>query len=173
MTTRSIVLAGAVLASSCAIRGPTLDPKALGCYTVESHGWSAQAASVTGFRALPRTLVLDSSFVAEGGRRVILPAAWEFQGSRRNGANWDNTAVSWMRIDDSIITVPSASAFHDLSGDSIIVRWRGWGGGLTAFLAPTAYGYRGLAQLDPRQLAKGAPTIVVELHSTACSASAE
>jgi hypothetical protein len=150
-----------------------LDPKALGCYTVESHGWFAQAASVTGFRALPRTLALDSGFVVEGRRRVILPAEWQFQGSRRNGASWDNTWSTWMRVDDSIITVPSARAFHDLSADSIIVSWRGWGGGLTAFLAPTVYGYRGLAQLDPRQLARGAPTIFVELHRTACSSPAE
>ena len=159
------------LAASCAIRAATLNPKALGCYTVQSHGWSEQAASVTGFRALARTVVLDSVFVQEGGRRVIVPPEWQVQGVQRNRATWDNTASSWMRINDSIIFIPSASAFHDLAGDSIIVRWAGWGGGLTAFLAPTAYGYRGLAQLNPRQLATGAPTILVELYRTSCSSS--
>ncbi len=159
---------GLLLAVACTLRGPTLDPQALGCYTVTSFGWSRQAAQVTGFNALPRTVILDSVFLQEGGRRIFVPAEWQSEGGRRNSATWDNTFATWLRIDDSIVTIPSRSAFHDLGGDSIVVRWRGWGGGLTAFLEPTPFGYRGLAQLDPRQLARGAPAITVELHHSPC-----
>jgi hypothetical protein len=156
---------GLLLAVACTLRGPTLNPQALGCYIVTSFGWSRQAAQVTGFHALPRTVTLDSAFVQEGARRIFVPAEWQSEGS----ATWDNTFATWLRIEDSIVTIPSRSAFHDLGGDSIVVRWRGWGGGLTAFLEPTTFGYRGLAQLDPRQLARGAPRVTVELHRSTCS----
>jgi len=163
---------GGLLAAGCTLRSATLNPQALGCYTVTSFGWSGQAAQVTGFDALPRTVILDSVFVQEGGRRIFVPAEWQSEGSRRNLATWDNTFGSWLRIDDSIVTIPSRSAFHDLGGDSIVVRWRGWGGGLTAFLEPTTFGYRGLAQLEPRQLAPGAATITVELRRFTCPSKA-
>ena len=162
-----LYVVGLLLAVACTLRGPTLNPRALGCYTVTSFGWSRQAAQVTGFAALPWTVVLDSTFV-EGGRRIFVPAEWQSDGSRRNYATWDNTFATWLRIDDSIVTIRSRTAFHELGGDSIVVRWRGWGGGLTAFLEPTTFGYRGLAQLDPRQLARGAPRVTVELHRSTC-----
>jgi len=163
---RSVI--GLLVAAACTLRGPTLNPQALGCYTVTGFGWSRQAAQVTGFDALPRTIILDSVFVQDGGRRIFVPAEWQSEGSRRNLATWDNTFGTWLRINDSIVTIPSRSAFHDLGGDSIVVRWRGWGGVLTAFLAPTTFGYRGLGQLDPRQLARGAPRITVELRRFTC-----
>jgi len=162
------VLTSALLLE-CALRPPVLTTRALGCYDVHVQGWSNAAAQVTGFAALPRTLALDSVFVAEGGRRVIVPADWLVQGANRNHTTWGNTLGDWQRLGDSLIFLRSATEFHQLAADSIVVSWSGWGGSLTAYLAPTPFGYRGVAQLQPRPLAKGLPPIFVELERRACA----
>ena len=162
------VLTSALLLG-CAWRPPALTTRALGCYVVHVQGWSHAAAQVTGFAALPSSLALDSVFVVEGGRRVVVPGDWLVQGANRNHTTWGNTLGDWLRLGDSLVFPRSTTGFHELAADSIVVSWSGWGGSLTAYLAPTASGYRGLAQLQPRPLAKGLPPIFVDLDRRACA----
>jgi hypothetical protein len=157
------------LVLGCALRPPLLTTRALGCYDVHVQGWSNAAAKVTGFAALPSTLALDSVFVVEGGRRVIVTADWLVQGANRNHTTWGNTLGDWQRLGDSLIFLRSTTGFHELAADSIVVSWSGWGGSLTAYLAPTTFGYSGLGQLEPRPLAKGLPPIFVKLDRRVCS----
>jgi hypothetical protein len=158
-----------LIAATAACYAPAPVPQtALGCFAVNPIGWSRAAGRVTGFDTLPRSLALDSSFVADGGHRVILARTWQDQPPNINTASWRNEISEWRRLDDSIIFIRARSAFHTLGADSIVITWRGWGGSLTAFLAQTGTGYRGLAQLEPRPLAAGVARITVELTKTAC-----
>ena len=166
---RFLTVLASALVLGCALRPPRLTTRALGCYDVHVQGWSNAAAKVTGFAALPSTLALDSVFVVEGGRRVVVTADWLVQGANRNHTTWGNTLGDWQRLGDSLIFLRSNTGFHELAADSIVVSWSGWGGSLTAYLAPTAFGYSGLAQLQPRPLAKGLPPIFVKLDRRVCS----
>jgi len=152
-----LVLAG------CLAPPPPVPRQALGCFSVHPSAWSAAAVYVTGIRRLPSSIILDSSFTPSGARRIRLPT-----NTSHVFAEWSNELYEWRRFDDSILPWPSRNAFHTLANDSITVTWSGWGGWLTAYLAPTGTGYTGLAQLNPRQLANGAPAITVTLERMTC-----
>jgi len=143
-------------------------PQALGCFAVSASGWSEGASRVTGLANLPGIVSLDSSFAAEGGRRVLVPRSWRDDPPRINVATWSNELGEWRRLDDSVFFVRSSSVFHTLGNDSITVTWRGWGGWLTAYLALASDGYAGLGQLVPRPLAAGLAPITVRLRRVPC-----
>ena len=147
---------------------PPVPQAAIGCFTVSAVGWSAAAGRVTGFDTLPKAIALDSSFAPDGGHRVLLAGSWQDQAPNINTASWTTEGPAWRRFGDSIIFVPARSAFHTLAADSITITWRGWGGSLTAFLARSDAGYRGLAQLEPRPLAAGVAPVNVELRRIPC-----
>ena len=149
--------------AACMAPPPPAPRQALGCFSVHPSAWSTTAVHVTGIRQLPASIVLDSSFTTSGARRVWLP-----KNTPGVVAEWSTDLYEWRRFDDSIVPWPSRDAFHTLANDSITVTWGGWGGRLTAYLAPTATGYAGLAQLSPRQLANGASGIIVTLERVLC-----
>ena len=157
------------LLGGCAFHGPTLTRHALGCYTVTADGWSEETGKAVAFSELPGMVRLDSTFDGNGGRRVLVPRTWKFQGIQTLRAAWGNTAGEWRRLPgDTLIPVPSGVMFHELAADSIVVSWSSWGGGVAAFLAPDGGGYSGIGQITPRQLARGLRPLMISLRRTSC-----
>ena len=159
---------------ACAFHGLTLSRKALGCYRVTAGGWTPETANVVGFDVLPSVVALDSALKPYGGqgehRGVLVPRTWRIQGVRENRAGWSNTISGDWRLlpGDTLIFVRGSTWPHEMAGDSILVEWSGWGGAITAYLAPTEDGYSGIGQLEPRPLAKGLAPVMIHLRKVSC-----
>ena len=168
LTVGSLALAFGV---ACAIRGPTPLPwMALGCYAVSANGWTAETGEVVGFSELPEVIALDT--IRSAWESVVLvPKDWSWEGPNKiNNAGWSSTLRGdWMHLPgDTIIMMRSKSVFHELANDSIIVRWS-WLGSVNTFLAQTADGYAGFAQITPRELSRNLPPLWVRLKRMGCA----
>ena len=153
-----------LLAAGCMRAGPKLSPDVAGCYSVEATDYSDTHAAVTGFRALPRIVALDTSY----GGRVLVPKAW-----RAADPPNINSAVLTLesyprKVVGDYIVFDRYSRVHALAGDSVIVTLRGWGGAMGLFLAREDDGFSGLGAFQPLMRPEDVPPIRVRLRQAPC-----
>lgn len=135
--------------------------RAIGCYEVDASTWTSSRATEYGF-SFPDRIELDSAFAAD---RPSARRGWPWNDDV--GVYWDNTASDWMLAGDTIVGIPSRTAFHTLDKDSIIVTFTSRRDGFQAWLAPTSAGYRGLAQRVDWKTGRR-ESVPMELRRTAC-----
>jgi hypothetical protein len=165
-SSRTLGLASFVLllAAGCMGPGPKLSPSVVGCYSVDAREYTSVHAAITGFRALPRIIALDTAY----GGRVLVPKAWRAADPPNiNSAQLTLESLPWRVIGDYIV-FDQYSGPHQLGADSVIVTLRGWGGSMAMFLAREDDGFSGLGAFQPLMKPEDAPAISIRLRPAAC-----
>lgn len=152
--------------AGCALfaAGPSLSPRLAGCYSVEAPSYGAAHAAITGFRALPSRIILDTAYRG----RVRVPRWWRLADSPRgNMAGLRLEGRHWVVRGGAVYFDPY-ERLHTLGADSIIVAFSGWGGTMSAYLERTANGFTGFAAFAPTMNAAEVPAVRVTLRSATC-----
>lgn len=153
-----------LLGAGCFGPGPSLSPSVVGCYSVEARDYTSVHAAITGFRALPQIVALDTAYRG----RVLVPRAWRAADPPNvNSAGLTLYSYPWKVVGDYVV-FDDRSRLHELGGDSVTVTLRGWGGAMTIFLARDGDGFSGLGGFQPLMKPEDAPAISVRLRRAAC-----
>jgi hypothetical protein len=135
-----MVVATAVVA--CAPPPPVVAPMP-GCYAVMAEPWSPAHAYATGLRSLPPVIGIDSNT----DRQTLVPPDWRLQKPEfTSHSDWSDWSFEWKLRGDSVLETWSGK-YHKMAADSLMLRFHGWAGAVTAFLAPTPNGFEGSMQM--------------------------
>jgi len=157
------LLIAALAGLTCFGPGARLSPQVVGCYRVSARAWSAAHARITGFGSLPDVIALDTARLG----RILVPQSWRVGGPNSNTASLHLYLPPWRWEGDSLV-FDRYSRPHAIANDSVILRFSGWGGTLTAFLERRGESFEGYGFLEPQQLARHVPAVRVRLERADC-----
>ena len=152
-------------AAGCFAGNISLSPEVAGCYRVVAADWSTDHKRVTGIRALPPVIALDTA----GFGRVLVPTSWRVA----DPPNWNRAGLSlysqpWRWSGDTL-RFDHLDRAHALGNDSVIVSFTGWGGAMTTFLARQGDGFEGYGFVGPQIDARLIRGILVRLRPGGCA----
>ena len=134
-------IVAAILGVACAPIGgldPVPEPMP-GCYDVSTTPDWAAFVETTGLKRAPAVVGIDAS----PDRYLLVPVDWREpeRSLTSNTARWNEFTMGYRISGDSLVALYDKR--RRLAGDSMVVYWAGFDGGVTALLAPTGAGFEG------------------------------
>ena len=165
MTSSAVVPFALVTAlTGCLTAGARLSPAISGCYRVKAGDWTHVHARVTGFRALPDVIALDTARLG----RILVPNSWRLNDPpSTNRATLNLYMPPWRWYGDTL-QFDLLSSPHPVGNDSVIVVLSGWGGSVTVYLERQTDGFAGTGFFAPHIDPGKVPGIRFHLRPGAC-----